>query len=258
MNLQRIFIVCALFYTTSLSQTDEIQQSWNLSAGIKYLNKYSNYGLDLSNDRAGFSYELGLAHENGLSAHIAAVQVQDAGIQQWSLGLDYEREMSDWLELAIGYTYFHYSNDSVNVLAELSHELSVSADISIGDFELGFSYDKYPGTNPATYYGISLSGYYKVHDFTFIPLVQTTYMSQEIEGKFLQVGKKKKISSSETSVSTVTGMSSFSIHLIALYPILQQLTLTLHPSYVYTPQEDISAYQSQFIWSVGLRYSISF
>lgn len=253
MMIRLIPIAFFVMSANLVAQDSEPPEEWDLSAAARYHSLYTNYGLDLSNDRSALGYELGVAHLSGFSTTLNAIQTLGAGgqMQQWSLGIGYDWQASEWVVLSAEYTHFEYKNDSVSVLAGLSNGLSFSLDLSLGDVDLGFSYDTYLGNNSASYYGVDLSGYYEFKDFMIVPLAQVTFMAQEIQTSLLKPGKK----GSSSGTATVTGLSSFSVHLVLIYPLLEQLSLSAHPSFLYSPKAEISSRASRFVWSVGLRFS---
>ncbi len=166
--------------------------------------------------------------------------------------------------LSAEYTHFVYANDSVNVLAALTNALSFSADISLGSVDVGFSYDTFLGTNSASYYGLDISGFHQIGDVSIVPLAQVTFMAQDVENRLLKSnsgpgkGGPPSGSSSKTSVTTVTGLSNFGLHLVMIYPLIDRLSFTFHPYYQYSPRAEVSTRTSRFVWSIGLRYSLSF
>lgn len=255
--MMRLFLIAFFVLSENLvAQDEEPSREWDLSVAGRYHSLYTNYGLDLSNDRSALGYEFGVTHLSGFSTTVNAIQTLGAGgqLQQWSLGIGYDWQASEWVVLSAEYTHYEYSNDSVNVLAGLSNGLSFSLELSLGDVDLGFSYDTFLGSNSASYYGMDLSGYYKFKDLMIVPLAQVTFMAQEIQNSLLNPGKKGS-SSGTTTTSTVTGLSSFSIHLVLVYPLLEQLSLSAHPSFLYSPKAEVSSRASQFVWSVGFRFS---
>lgn len=261
MRIQYLISLCLLGSLTLLAQDEETTTRWEVTSGIKYLNKYTNYGLNLSDDLPALSYAAGIAHESGLSSELTILQYQHMGIQQLSVGVEYELPLNDWFSLSAGYTYNHHANDSLNILSGLVHELSLSAGISLSTYNLGISYTTFLGNNSGTYFTFDISGYHSWNRLIIVPLIQTTIISQQIENTFIQEGKKKKGMSSSTTITsttTVTGINSASIHLVLTYPLLSHLDILAHPFLLYTPNSDISTKQYQFLWSFGVRYSTQF
>lgn len=260
-------ILLALLAATGISfaQDEELATPWNISVGSRYMNRYTNYGLDLSNDRSAVGYDLALGHEKGFSVSSGAVQTLGAGgaFQQWHVGLGYEWQVSESFMISGEYTHYAYSDDSVNVLASLSNEVSFSAELSLDVVDVGFSYDTFLGSNSASYFSLDLSSFHQLGGISIVPLAQMTVMSQSVADRFLKgnktgMGKGGPSSSSTTSVTTVAGLSNFSLHLILIYPIIEHLSISFHPSYQYSPKVEVAARTSQFVWSAGLRYSFDF
>ena len=267
MNIRSIFLAALLLTQSSPAQEDELESPWNVSAAARYLSRYTNYGVDLSGDRAALAYNIGLAHEGGFNVSAGAINTvgTGGGLQQWSLGVGYDLQVSEVFTLSAEYTHFSYANDSVNVLATLTNALSFSAEISLGVVDVGFSYDTFLGTNSASYYGLDVSGFHQIGKVSIVPLAQVTFMSQDVENRLLKSnsgpgkgGPPFGSSSSSSSVTTVTGLSGLSLHLVLIYPLVDHLSFTFHPYYQYSPKAEVSTKTSRFVWSIGLRYSFDF
>lgn len=71
---------------------DEQIQLWNVSSGAQYYSRYTNYGIDLSQDRSAFSLESEISHHSGLSAGIQAFAITgtDGGYEHSSFHAGYE------------------------------------------------------------------------------------------------------------------------------------------------------------------------
>ena len=257
MNIRSIFLAALLLTQSSPAQEDELESPWNVSAAARYLSRYTNYGLDLSGDRAALAYNMGLAHEGGFNVSAGAINTvgTGGGLQQWSLGVGYDLQVSAVFMLSAEYTHFSFANDSVNILATLTNALSFSAEISLGVVDVGFSYDTFLGTNSASYYGLDVSGFHQIGKVSIVPLAQVTFMFQDVENRR---GPPFGSSSSSSSVTTVTGLSRLSLHLVLIYPLVDHLSFTFHPYYQYSPKAEVSTKTSRFVWSIGLRYSFDF
>lgn len=268
MKIHSILLAILVTTGTSFAQDEEPANPWNISVGSRYMNRYTNYGLDLSQDRAALGYDLTVAHENGFSLSAGTVQTLGTGsaLQQWSVGLGYEWRVSESFLLSGEYTHYAYADDSVNVLAALSNGVSFSAELSLDVVDVGFSYDTFLGTNSASYFSLDLSSFHQFSNITILPFAQITFMSQSVENRFLKTNKTgmgkggppSNSTTSTSSVTTVTGLSNFSVHLVLIYPIVDRLSISFHPSYQYSPKAEVAARTSQFIWSAGLRYSFDF
>lgn len=268
MRYPSLVLAMLIVIGVSFAQDEEPESPWNISAGSRYMSRYTNYGLDLGRDRAALGYDVALTHEMGFSLSAGAIQTlgSGGGFLQWSMGAGYDWQVSEIFTLSAEYTHYDYSNDSVSVLASLTNALSFSAELSFDAVDVGFSYDTFLGANSASYYGLDISGFYQIDNISIVPLTQVTFMSQDVENRLLKTtktgigkgGPPSTITSSSTSVTTVTGLSSLSLHVIAIYPIIDRLSVIFHPSYQYSPKAEVSTQTSQFIWSIGLRYSFDF
>jgi len=266
-NVRYLFFGILILFAPLHAQDDEPPTPpWNFSVAARYMNLYTNYGLDLSKDKPALGYDVAISHESGLSVQTSAIQTIGTGgeLQQWFLGLGYEWQANEWLTFSGEYNHYTYTNDSVNVLAALSDALSFSAEFSLGIVDLGVSYDTFLGSNNASYYGIDISGFYQIENISIVPFTQITFISQQVENRFLKGGKNGNgktntiTTSSVRSVSTLTGISCFSMDVLVIYPLSSNLSFSFHPSYQYTPKSELSLRASQFVWSAGLRYTFDF
>lgn len=264
----RSILSLLLFATGTLwAQDEEPESLWNATAAVRYMSRHTNYGLDLGGERAAMGYDASLAHANGFTLSAGAIKTLGGGgeLQQWSLGVGYDIEVSDAVSLSATFTHYEYSNDSVNVMAGLNNSMSFSVDLSFDVFDLGFSYDAFLGSNSASYYAIDVSGFEQVGKLSIVPLAQITFLAQDVENRLLKSNKgsgkgssSPASSSSGISTTSVTGLSSLSLHLVMIYPIADHLSLTFHPYFLYSPKAEVSTQTSQVIWTVGLRYFIDF
>ncbi len=253
--------VAFLFFVSVCSAQEE--EAWSASAGVRYLNRYTSYGIDLSGDRPAISPSLSLSHESGFSAGLEGIMVTGAsgGLQRWSLGLGYEFSLSESFTLSGEFNHYQYRTDTAHVLAGLSNAISISADLDLDLVSVSASIDRYLGDLGATYFGFDVSGFVGIGDWTIVPLAQITFVSQtvSISRTKAQSGMTKKSGPGGTvSTTTLTGVSSFSVHGVAIYSIASGFSLVLHPAVVYSPKTEVTARPTQFVWSAGIRYSFSF
>lgn len=236
----------------AIAQSDP---AWDASAGLRYVSRNTAYGLDLSASPAlGFSADL--AHQSGLSLEIGALQTlgSTGELQHWSLGAGYEAELGSMLTFNASFTHTSYSSDTANVLAGLSNSLGVGLEADLEPVSIGLSYDMYLGGNGAAFVSFDASSFQELGPMYVVPLVQLTFVSQEVESTFLKGGKKSG-GTAISSPTTVTGLSSLSLHMVFLLPITDGFTATLHPYYLYSPS-DLSETTSRFVWTLGVRYSV--
>lgn len=237
---------------TANGQDDPI---WSASFGTNYISRHVAYGLDLSESPAiGFSADLG--HSSGFTLDAGALRTLGSGgeLQNWSVGIAYELTLAETVTLSAGFTHHDYSSDSANALASLSNSVSFGVGADFGTVSVGLSYDRYLGGEGASFYGADFSSFLELGPFAIVPLAQMTFVSQEVEGLFLK-GNKKGGGISTSTTSTVTGLSSFSLHAVIVLPVLDGLSATFHPYYLYSPS-DLSSASSRFVWSLGARYSV--
>jgi hypothetical protein len=260
------FIIAASLLTTfpSFAQTDDEEEGgWKFSTGVRYMNRFTRYGIDLSASQPAIAPTMGLRHKSGLSAGLEGIfgAGSETGLQRWSASLGYEHEFAEWIAASVEYTRLRYTNDTLNVLAGLSNAISISADVDFDDITISANFDSYLGSLGATYFGIDVSGLYEFGDVFIVPLAQVTFVSQTVSlSRLTTPGRGKHAPANgggAVSTATLTGLSSASIHAVLLYPVTSSLRATFHSALLYTPQQEISTTSLQIIWSIGVRYSLS-
>ncbi len=259
--IQRTLMSIVFLFFVSVCSAQE-EEAWSASAGVRYLNRYTSYGIDLSGDRPALSPSISLSHGSGFSAGLEGIMVTGAsgGLQRWSLGLGYELSLGESFTLSAEFNHFQYRSDTAHVLAGLSNAISLSADLDLDLVSLSASVDRYLGDLGATYFGFDVSGFIGIGDWTIVPLAQITLVSQTVSVSRTkqQSGMSNVKKGSPGGTVTLTGVSSFSVHGVAIYSIASGFSLVLHPAIVYSPKTEVTARPTQFVWSAGIRYSFSF
>lgn len=251
-----ILCVSAIFFFFAVPAANgQDDPPWSASFGTQYISRHIAYGVDLS-ESAAAGFSAGLEHSSGLSAGAALLHTIGSGgeLQNWSLGIGYEATMAEVVTLGVEFTHYQYSNDSANALASLSNSLSLGIGAEFEPVSVGLSYDMFLGGGGANFISADVSAFYDLGSVYLVPLVQLTFVSQEVESLFLKSGKKGGATST-SSVTTVTGLSSLSLHAILVAPITPGLNFTFHPYYLYSPS-DLSSSTSRFVWTAGIRYSL--
>jgi len=227
------------------------------------------YGIDLGNEQSAAGFSLGVDHQSGFSAAVGGIHTlgDPAELQNWNVSVGYTWDVTEWMTLSAEYAYYSYVNDSANVLAALTNTIGVGFDLDLGSASLGLSYDTYLGTNSASYISLDASTFLSFGKVAVLPLAQATFMSQTVEDRLLKTsgssagsgrGGGTTTTSTLTGVSTITGLSSVSVHVVFLYRIAEGWSLSFHPYYLYSPKAELSTSSSNFIWTAGLRYTIGF
>ncbi|MCU0411313.1 MAG: hypothetical protein MUF82_02105 [Bacteroidetes bacterium] len=264
-----LFVLLFAVPSVVFAQTDDEEPPWSASVGVRYLSRYTAYGIDLGNEQPAAGFSIGIDHQSGLSASIGGIHTLEdpAELQNWNVSAGYSLEVTEWMTISAEYSHYSYVNDSTNVLAALTNTIGVGLDLSVGPASLGVSYDSYLGTNSASYFSLDASMFFSVGRFAVLPLVQATFMSQTIEDRLLKTSGSSAGSgrsggtgttSTVTEVSPITGLSSLSVHVVLLYRLMEGLSASFHPYYLYSPKAELSTSSSNFIWSAGLRYSLDF
>lgn len=263
MKTTLIILLHAVTIAVAPAQEDEEDQSWSASAGIRFMNRYTNYGIDLSNDQPAWSPSVSLDHTQGFNAGFEGVWTMGAngGLQRWSVSAGYAMSLSNLFSLSIDFSHYQYQNDTANVLAGLSNSLSLSAELDLDVVSLSTSIDQYLGGPGATYFGFDASGFVEAGDLLIVPLAQVTFVSQEVSTSRTKPGgggKGPGATSVSSSTVILTGISSVSIHGVLVYPLYEGLTLTAHPAMVYSPKAEVSTQTTQFVLSLGVKYTFPF
>ncbi len=261
LNMLRMAII--VLFSLSVAVPAEVwsqdDPEWGASANIRYLSRYNAYGIDLS-DTPAASLSAGVSHRSGFALGVGALRTMGSAgeLQHWSVAVGYERSVSEVLSLNAEFEHYEYANDSANVLAALANSISFGADLDFDPVTIGVSYDVYLGPSSASYFSFNVSSFYDLGPVYLVPLVQLTFMSQEVENRLLMDGKGKKSVSAGTSGTSVTGLSSLSLHAVLILPIAEGLNFSLHPYFLYSPKSELSSNSSRLLWSAGLRYSLEF
>jgi hypothetical protein len=244
---------------------DEKSTPWTAAAVVRYLNRYTSYGVELSGDRPAVAPSLSLSHEGGFSSSVEGIVTSGAGggLQRWAFGVGYDFSLSEQFILSIAFNRYGYRNDTANVLAGLSNSLSVSAEIDLDVINVSVSVDQYLGNGGATYFGADVSSFLQFDNWTIVPLAQVTFVSQTVSisrtrQHRLQGAPKRGPGGTTTTTTTLAGLSSMSLHTVAIYRVTENFSLVIHPSFLYSPLSEISSRSTQFNWSAGIRYSVPF
>lgn len=268
-----LFIGLALFmtYTVAVAQEkedaeeDDGDQPWNATAGTKYLSRYTTYGIDLSQNRSAISFQGEISHEIGLSVGAEAFTMlgTDGGYEQSSFHLGYERPVTKSITLSGVFTHHSYKNDSLNVLAGISSTFTFGGTLQLKGVTIGASYSVFFGGGSANYVETSVSTNRQIGQLTLAPMLQACFASQTVDQRLLPknrgkgLGRKNQQGTGAALTTTITGLSSLSLLIPLSYPLGRGFTVTLTPSYVYSPT-DLAATTAQFVWYGGLSYSADF
>ncbi|HWP81944.1 MAG TPA: TorF family putative porin [Bacteroidota bacterium] len=261
MNTTRFLLLVLLCCEFASAQVDDKDAPWSASAGLRFMNRYTSYGVDLSNDQPALAPSFALDHDGGFNAGFESIVTMgsNGGLQRWSISAGYELSVSNVLSLSADFTHYRYQNDTANVLAGLSNSISLSADMEFEVVSLSANVHQYLGDLGATYFGFDASGFVEFGDLMIVPLAQITFVSQEVSiSRTKPGGMGRKSGPTSSSTVTLTGISSMSLHAIAVYPLAEGLSITIHPAIVYSPKAEVSTRSTQFAFSLGARYSFPF
>jgi hypothetical protein len=259
MNLSAIdFLSCQ-----EKAADDEQLQLWNVSSGAQYYSRYTNYGIDLSEDRSAFSLESEISHHSGLSAGVEAFAITgtDGGYEHSSFHAGYEYSLNKTLSVKGTYTYHSYKTDTLSVLSGILNTFSLEGTFKVNSFAFFASYNTFFGGGIADFGTAGASASSDIGLLTLEPSVQLTYASQTVNQSLLPKNRGKGKGDTKGTVSTLTttinGLSNLSITLAMRYPVGNGFAMSILPSYVYSPT-DLAAITSQSVLTVGLEHSIDF
>lgn len=261
-GIVRFLFIChliAVLTAPALSQEEDEDGIWNVTTGVKYLSKFTNNGVDLSQDQPALSLNAGIAHAWGLSLGVNPVIVlgSDGGYQQSSIALAYEMSFATIVTLGFEFAHYSFKKDTVNALADLKNSFSVDFDLDLDPTSVSLSYARYLGGGGASFFSAGISRLINFGDLVVLPLAQATFISQSVSPLFLKSNKGKTKVQLGTTDATVSGLSSLSLLVVFSYPVVEGLSVSFTPDFTYTPTE-LSARSSQLIWSTGFTYSIEF
>jgi hypothetical protein len=263
--ITNLIIVSAFdfLYSQEKEDDDEQKQSWSVSSGVHYYSRYTNYGIDLSEDRSAFSFESAISHESGLSAGFEAFALTgiNGGYEHSSFHVGYEYPLNTFIKFTGTYTYHSYKTDTLSVLAGISNSLSLGGTFKVSRFLFIVSYNTFFGGGTADYITTRVSTNYKIGQLTLEPSIELCFASQTVIESLLPKnrgkGKNNQKGTTSNLTTTITGLSNLSICLAFRYPLGKGFVTSVMPSYVYSPT-DLAVSASQFILTIGLEHSIDF
>jgi hypothetical protein len=256
-----------LLYSQENENDDEQEQAWNVSSGGHFYSRYTQYGVDLSENRSAVSIESEIMHQSGLSAGVEAFAITGTGggYEHSSIHSGYEYPLASFFKLHGLYSYHAYKSDSANVLAGISNELTLGGTFTLNAFLFSTSVTTFFGTTNANYLALGTSGHFMIGQWSVDPSIQCCFASQTVDDILLPKnqgngnGKSKKPVPMTTvnSTTTISGMSNLTASMAFRYEMGKGFTASLTPSYVYSPT-DLSAVSSQFIITLGIEHSVDF
>jgi hypothetical protein len=250
-----ILFSCTPGYGRSKKQADS---PWDLSAGVDYLSRYFKYGIDLGADQPALDWHIDVTHKQGwvFGGDLATV-MDGSSFEEGLLYGGYEYSFSDNFFLRGEFSHSFYSDDSANVIASLSNEVSLEAGLEFDPLAITFSYEHFFDDVGANYYGVNVLSAFETGKFVITPTLDISFISQTVPNavliKYKQKGKKS-IALNGTS-QAVSGLDGFQISVEGMYELGSGFSAVFTPSFVYSPQSDLAFRTTQFIWTVGIAYS---
>ena len=254
-----VYVLLLLIMLVKLYGQENHSSDFRFSVGLKYLSRFVDYGIDLSDENPAWSATTSLSHNSGFYIDGRFVKpietAEDA--RQLALDIGYEYEFSDYFSMYAEYNYYKYSSDTLHLFSEYSNSLSLNADIDLVIFDLGLSYDRFLGGSGASYFSVDVSKFIEWGSVYLLPMLQTVFMSQEVEMRYLKEGKGKKANgTTEVTSTTVTGLSNTMLTIVTIYPLVKNVNLSFMPAIIFYHNRDISVDSTRFIWNIGVRYNL--
>jgi hypothetical protein len=237
------------------------ENDFSLSIGTKYMSRFVAYGIDLADESPAWGLNMSLAHTSGfyIDGYYTNPTNTSLDARQMTLDLGYEYEFSDVFTFYAEYSRYFYSSDTVNVFAQFSNSISFNADFDLSVVDIGLSYDRFLSSEGASYFSFDISSFQEAGPLYLLPMIQIVFMSHTVDERYLDKGKSKKPNGGGAVITTtVTGLANTTLSLVAVYPVINHLYLTIVPSFIFYHQDDISIESTRFIWNAGLRYTIHF
>lgn len=257
----KVLILFTVFLLNNLTAQESRKKDFRLSFGAKYLSRFTDYGIDLAQENTAYSLSASMYHKSGLytDAFFTAPTNSDIDAKQTAVDIGYEYEFSDKFSLSAEFNQYFYSSDSANILSQFDNSISLNAAIELKVFDLGLSYDTYLGSNGASYFGVDISAFYEWGPFYILPLYQMVFMSQTVDQSILQKGKSKKnINQTTSTTAEISGLANSIITVAAIYPVLDNLSISFTPTLIIGHNDELSSESSLFVWNAGVRYRFSF
>jgi hypothetical protein len=222
---------------------------------LQYKTRQVQQGVEISKGKPTTTIGVDLFHYWGLNLSLSRTSVFEKTLPYLStnFGLGYEYEISSWLSTGINYSSVKYSSDTVNSIANANNSFGVFIDFNFHPVIIDLSYSRKFGTSNINDLGLSLISIIKLSEsFKLLPILSSTYTSYEITKKklVLENGKIKLNNVTKTS----SGISSINASLKLGYNITKKLTLSLTPSYSYTPIKELSEKSQQAYITLNLDY----
>ena len=255
-----LLLIIALLGRVDAQSSDE--NDFTLSIGTKYMSRFVAYGIDLADESPAWGLNMSLAHSSGfyLDGYYTNPTRASLDARQITFDLGYDHEFSDVFSFYAEFSRYFYSSDTVNVFAQFSNSISLNANVDLSVIDIGFSYDRFLSSEGASYFTFDISSFQEAGPLYLLPLIQIVFMSHTVDDRFLDKGKSKKPNGdgSVVTTTTVTGLANTTLSLVAIYPIINHLYLSIIPSFIFYYQDDVFIESTRFIWNAGLRYSFHF
>jgi len=243
-------VVILIIFSSSntIHAQDSRNTNFRLSFAAKYLSQFTEYGIDLAEESTAYGLSTSLIHTSGLYADGYFTNPTSTAVdaQQISFDVGYEKEFSDLFSLSAEFSQHFFRSDTANILSQFSNALSVNADLSLVLFDIGFSYDQFLGESGASYFSLDISTFHEVGPLYVLPLYQAVFMSQSVDESILLKTKGKKKDSQTTSATTdVSGLANSIITIAAIYPVMNNLSVSFSPTLIIGHNENLSSESTQ-------------
>ena len=260
--MRYFFLIFFPFAILPAQNEGEEADLFSLSLSSQYSSAQIKQGVNVSGAHGTFSNGIILEHSNGFSISYFNTQLSTGSTLDHALGVSYSYDFTDFLYADIDFSYTSYPDQTINSVAEFPTALSLSLSADLQFFDLSLSYEKYFGTGAPAYFGIDAMKIFQAGDWTFIPLSDLTFISQEINyttAKFNSgSAHSKKTGQSAQSIVSLSGISGVTFGCGIRYDLGKGFSLRFLPQLALTPKQEIAVHSEQFTVSIGIGYTTEF
>ncbi|MFA6470298.1 MAG: hypothetical protein WCW35_15495 [Bacteroidota bacterium] len=260
--MKHLFLIIFLSMMLDAQEENKEIDVFTVSASSRYSTAQITHGVDVSGNQGIISNGISVGHANGLSFSYVNTSLLTGTTLNHTFCAGYSYDFTDFFSGDIEFTHTRYPDQSINAVAEFPNALAVSVSADLQLFDLSLSYDKYFGTGAPAYIGIDAMKIVIVNDWAFIPIIDLTFISQEINyttAKFKPNStNSKKTGQVVQSVVSLSGISGLSFGCIFRYDLGKGFSTRFVPQMSLTPKQEIAARSTQWTASLGLSYTTGF
>ncbi|MFA6457253.1 MAG: TorF family putative porin [Bacteroidota bacterium] len=260
--MKHLFLIISLSMMLGAQEENNDNDVFTFSASTRYSTAQIIHGVDVSRNQGTISNGITIGHANGLSFSYFNTSLSARTTLNNTFSVGYSYDFTDFFSGDIDFTHISYPDQSINAVAEFPNVLAVSVSADLQLFDLSLSYDKHFGTGAPSYIGIDAMKILLVNDWAFIPLIDMTFISQEINfttAKFKpNSANSKKTGQLVQSVVSLSGISGVTFGCAVRYDLGKGFSTRFVPQMSLTPKQEIAAHSTQWTASLGVSYTTGF